>query len=119
MKEGYARAYARTETGFCPSVGSECVLREVIPRLYPVDAGEAEGGCAWQEIIDDLELMYTEHMAGGSGDLEGSPALKALLDEAEGYATDAMEWGREVEHPNEFLVRYSERGFKDSDVLDE
>ena len=61
------------------------------------------------QIIDDLELMFGEYMAGGFGALKGNPELKALLDEAEGYMTEAMEQGKDVEYPEGFLLRYANR----------
>ena len=72
-----------------------------------------------QAIIDDLELMFGEYMAGGFGELEGYPELEALLDEAEGYVTDAMKEDRDVVYPDEFLLRYANRGGEDPKELDE
>lgn len=74
---------------------------------------------ARQEIIDDLETMFGEYMAGGFGELEGYPELKALLDEAEGYMAEAMAEDRDVEYPDEFLLRYANRGNRDPKDLDE
>lgn len=72
-----------------------------------------------QAIINDLELMFGEYAAGGFGELEGYPELKALLDEAEGYMTEAMKGDRGVEYPDEFLLRYANRGNRGPKELDE
>ena len=72
-----------------------------------------------QAIIDDLELVFGEYMAGGFGELEGYPELKTLLDEAEGYVTDAIKEGRDVEYPDEFLLRYANRCNRDLKEFDE
>lgn len=72
--------------------------------------------CDDPKAIDEIELMLGEYMAGGFGDLKENPRLKALLDEAERYATEALDEGREVAYPEEFVHRYFER--KDSEGID-
>ena len=59
-------------------------------------------------LVGDIELMLGEYLAGGLGDLAENPELKALLDELEGFYTDA----EEGEVPPEALVRrYVELAF--------
>lgn len=73
--------------------------------------------CEDAKLIEEIDLMLDEYLAGGFGDLEDNPRLKALLDEAEGYATDAMTEGRELAYPEEFVRRYFEG--KDPKEIDE
>lgn len=73
--------------------------------------------CEDAKLIEEIDLMLGEYLAGGFGDLEDNPRLKALLDEAEGYATDAMTEGRELAYPEEFVRRYFEG--KDPKEIDE
>lgn len=51
--------------------------------------------------VGELELTLGEYMAGGLGDLEEDDELRNLLDELEGFYTDAGE----DEAPPEGLVR--------------
>lgn len=64
--------------------------------------------CEDAKLIEEIDLMLGEYLAGGFGDLEENPRLKALLDEAEGYVTDAMFEVREFAYPEEFVHRYFE-----------
>lgn len=60
------------------------------------------------EQIEEIEMMLSEYLAGGFGELEGNPRLKALLDEAEGIVTDALAEGKEATFPEEFVRRFFE-----------
>ena len=62
--------------------------------------------CDDPKLIEEIDLMLGEYLAGGFGDFEENPRLKALLDAAEGHATDAMTEGREYAYPEEFVRRY-------------
>ena len=59
-----------------------------------------------KEMVEEIEMMLSEYLAGGFGELEGNPRLKALLDEAEGIVTDALAAGKEPTFPGEFVLRY-------------
>lgn len=58
------------------------------------------------EQIYEIEMMLSEYLAGGFGELEGNPRLKALLDEAECIVTDALAVGKEPTFPDEFVHKY-------------
>lgn len=59
--------------------------------------------------VGDIELMLSEYLAGGLGDLAEDAEMRSLLDELEGFYTEA----EEGEAPPEGLVRrYVELAFE-------
>lgn len=57
---------------------------------------------------EELELVFSKYMAGGLGDLEDDPELRAFLDELEGWR---REHGKESTIPEELMRRYVELTF--------
>ena len=58
--------------------------------------------------VGEIELTFGEYLAGGLGDLAEDLELKALLDEIEGFYTDA---GEGVAPPEGLVRRYVELTF--------
>lgn len=86
------------------------VARRVTEMLDEARAGLDPDKCYSEDPrwVGEIELTLGEYLAGGFGDLEEDLELKALLDELEGFYTDAGE-GEAL--PEDLVRRYVELAF--------